>query len=155
DGSAALASDGGDAHRARTVAQRERADGVEDHVGVVLAGRGHDLVRSLYMERLSYIDEFATRVDASPERTWDAVARAMRAQMPGWNGFARVLGTIPASSEGDWRADDPTGATTPGFEVVAAQRPTRLELRGRHRFASYALVFQIDEESVRARTYAT
>ncbi|WP_157592243.1 hypothetical protein [Solirubrobacter soli] len=37
---------------------------------------------------------------------------------------------------------------------VAAQHPGRLELRGRHRFARYALVFLIDGGRVRAQTYA-
>jgi hypothetical protein len=49
---------------------------------------------------------------------------------------------------------DLAGATLPGFAVVEASRSSRLELRGHHRFSSYALVFLIDDEGVRAQTYA-
>jgi hypothetical protein len=74
--------------------------------------------------------------------------------MSGGGALARVLGASPNAVSGDW-SGDLTGATLPGFAVVEAQRPVRLELRGQHRFSSYALVFLIDEGSVRAQSYAT
>jgi hypothetical protein len=105
------------------------------------------------MERLSYIDEYDTRVDGPPEQTWTAITRALRGQLKGFPALVRILGATPAARSGDWNGDL-TGATLPGFEVVDAQRPERLELRGRHRFARYSLVFLIDGERVRAQTYA-
>jgi hypothetical protein len=105
------------------------------------------------MERLSYIDEYDARVEGPPELTWTAVTRALRGQLKGFPALVRVLGASPAERSGDWNGDL-TGATLPGFEVVDAQRPERLELRGRHRFARYSLVFLIDGERVRAQTYA-
>ena len=105
------------------------------------------------MERLPYIDEFATPVDAPPERTWEAITRVLREELKGATPLVRVLGAAPAERSGDWDGDL-AGATLPGFAVADAERPQRLELRGRHRFASYALVFLIEPGRVRAQTYA-
>ncbi len=105
------------------------------------------------MERPPYIDEYAAKVPANPERTWDALLRVLRTDLSGGGPLVRILGASPSARSGDW-AGDLTGATLPGFAVTEANRPTRLELRGHHRFASYALVFLIDEDKVRAQTYA-
>lgn len=105
------------------------------------------------MERLPFIDEHAARVRASPERTWDALVRVLRSDLSGGGLLARVLSARPRARSGDW-SGDLTGATLPGFAVAEAQRPARLELRGQHRFSSYALVFLIDGDRVRAQTYA-
>ena len=105
------------------------------------------------MERLPYIDEFATPVAAPPERTWEAITRVLREELKGATPLVRVLGAAPAERSGDWDGDL-AGATLPGFAVADAERPQRLELRGRHRFASYALVFLIEPGRVRAQTYA-
>jgi hypothetical protein len=105
------------------------------------------------MERLPYIDEYAIRVEGPADRTWVAITRALRGQAKGLPALVRVLGATPGERSGDWNGDL-NGATIPGFEVVDAQRPERLELRGRHRFARYSLVFLLDGERVRAQTYA-
>jgi hypothetical protein len=105
------------------------------------------------MERLPYIDEFAIRVEGPPARTWVALTRVLRGELKNARGLVRVLGATPGERSGDWDGDL-TGATLPGFAVAEARRPERLELRGRHRFARYQLVFLIDSERVRARTYA-
>ncbi|MDQ3340243.1 MAG: hypothetical protein M4D80_34225 [Myxococcota bacterium] len=107
------------------------------------------------MTDLPYIDEHAAPVSKSAEQTWDAVVRTLRAEFSGGAAFARVLGAAPIRASGDWSgAGDVTGATLPGFAVVDAQRPSRLELRGQHRFSRYALVLLIDDTQVRAQTYA-
>jgi hypothetical protein len=106
------------------------------------------------MERLPYIDEYAAAVAGPPERTWDAVTRVLRGELKGARGLTRILGAAPGERTGDWNGDL-DGATLPGFAVVDARRPERLELRGRHRFARYSLVFLIDGDRVRAQTYAT
>jgi hypothetical protein len=77
----------------------------------------------------------------------------LRGELKGGSPLLRVLAATPAARSGDWNGDL-TGATLPGFAVASAERPVRLELRGRHRFASYALVFLIEGGSVRAQTYA-
>jgi hypothetical protein len=86
------------------------------------------------MERLPYIDEHAISVDASAAETWSALLRVM-CRDPG----------------------DPT--TVPvGFGLDEATPPRRLALKGRHPFAVYRLVFELDPGSegvrVRALTWA-
>ena len=106
------------------------------------------------MERLPYIDEYATRVEGPADHTWVAITRVLRGELEGARRLTRILGAAPGERSGDWNGDL-DGATLPGFAVVDARRPARLELRGRHRFARYSLVFLIDGERVRAQTYAT
>ncbi|MGB9307181.1 MAG: hypothetical protein WCB92_26895 [Mycobacterium sp.] len=81
------------------------------------------------MERLPYIDEHAISVDASAAESWSALLRVM-CRDPG----------------------DPT--TVPlGFTLDEATPPRRLALKGRHLFAVYRLVFELDPggEGVRLR----
>lgn len=105
------------------------------------------------MERLPYIDEFAIQVEGPPARTWVALTRVLRGELKLAHGLTRLLGATPGERSGDWDGDL-DGATLPGFAVAQARRPERLELRGRHRFARYELVFLIDGGRVRAQTYA-
>jgi hypothetical protein len=86
------------------------------------------------MERLPYIDEHAISVDADPEATWPAVLRVMCSD-------PRDPSTVPL-----------------GFVLEEARPPERFALKGRHWFAVYRLVFELDPESggtrVRAVTWA-
>lgn len=87
------------------------------------------------MERLPYIDEHARSVAGN------------RAQV--WRGLLRVVCKNP---------DDPT--TVPiGFVLGSVTETKQLELRGRHWFSRYALVFELDEQDpdhtrVRAQSWA-
>jgi hypothetical protein len=68
------------------------------------------------------------------------------------------LGLQPALASGDWSGGVEAGATLPGFVVEQACPPSRLALRGRHRFSRYALVFELEDRGpdgtrVRARTW--
>ncbi len=87
------------------------------------------------MERLPYIDEHATTVEANREETWSALLRVMC-------------------------RDPHDPSTVPiGFVVDEARAPERFALKGRHPFAVYRLVFELDEESahrtrLRALTWA-
>ena len=87
------------------------------------------------MERLPYIDEHAITVGANREETWSAL----------W----RVMCRDP---------HDPS--TVPiGFVLDEARRPRRFALRGRHPFAVYRWVFELDDEPahrtrLRALTWA-
>jgi hypothetical protein len=87
------------------------------------------------MERLPYIDEHATTVGANREETWSALLRVM-CRNP------HDPSTVPI-----------------GFVVDEARAPERFALKGRHPFAVYRLVFELDDESahrtrLRALTWA-
>jgi hypothetical protein len=86
------------------------------------------------MERLPYIDEHATTVDTNREETWSALLRVMCRD-------PRDPSTVPT-----------------GFVLDEARPPERFALKGRHPFAVYRLVFELDPASegtrVRARTWA-
>jgi len=72
------------------------------------------------MERLPYIDEHAITIDATREETWSGVLRVM--------------------------CRDPHNPSTvpPGFVLDEARPPDRFALKGRHPFAIYRLVFELD-----------
>jgi len=74
------------------------------------------------MKRLPYIDEHAISVHASAAETWSALLRKM--------------------------CRDPEDPTTvlPGFRLEEATPPQRLALKGRHLFAVYRLVFELEPE---------
>lgn len=86
------------------------------------------------MERLPYIDEHAIAVHASAAEAWSALLRTM--------------------------CRDPADPTTVplGFRLVEANPPHRLALKGRHPFAAYRLVFELEPERddvrLRAQTWA-
>jgi hypothetical protein len=112
------------------------------------------------MKRPPYIDEYATSVAAGPERTWSALRSVLRSQLSGAAGapLVKALGVAPAHAAGDW-SGELDGATLPGFAVAQSTPHSRLELRGRHRFSRYALIFELDDTGtgttrLRARTYA-
>jgi hypothetical protein len=82
------------------------------------------------MERLPYIDEHAISIDANIGEVWAALLR--------------VMCRDPA---------DPS--TVPvGFELDEAVEPRRLALKGRHPFAVYRWVFELDDLGERTRLRA-
>ncbi|KQH80374.1 MULTISPECIES: hypothetical protein [Mycobacterium] len=86
------------------------------------------------MKRLPYIDEHAIAIHASPEQTWAALlAKTCR--------------------------DPADPSTVPfGFTLEEATPPRRLALKGRHPFAAYRLVYELDPAAdgvrLRALTFA-
>lgn len=99
-------------------------------------------------------------IGAPRERAWTALIATVRGlgrTVP--SALAGPWGLQPARAQGDWSAAPRAGDCLPGF-VVERSRPQReLALRGRHRFARYALVFELDETAgggctLRARSYA-
>ncbi|MEB3984110.1 DUF2867 domain-containing protein [Mycobacterium sp. 663a-19] len=87
------------------------------------------------MERLPYIDEHAITVDANRDHTWSALLR--------------VLCRDPR---------DPSSVPF-GFVLDEARPPSRFALKGRHTFAVYRWVFELDARPdgrtrVRAATWA-
>jgi hypothetical protein len=103
------------------------------------------------MEPLPYIDEHRQRVDAPADVIWSALLKVLRG-MSGGAPLARILGCDPVRGTAEF-AGRP-GEAVPGFRVAEAEPGQRLVLRGRHRFANYALTFLIDREGLRAQTHA-
>lgn len=113
------------------------------------------------MERLPYIDEHSIEIGATRDRVWRALAPTLRSDLASFVSVAlvRLLALAPAEARGDWRTAPREGDTLPGFAVAEALPPERLALRGRHRFSSYALIFELDETGperciLRAQTWA-
>ncbi len=87
------------------------------------------------MERLPYIDEHAITIDANRADTWSALLRVMCRD-----------------------PHEPAGVPI-GFVLDEAREPERFALKGRHAFAVYRWVFELDAEAagrtrVRAATWA-
>lgn len=86
------------------------------------------------MERLPYIDEHATTLDADAATTWAAVLRTM--------------------------CTDPAAPRPPlGFAIGECTPRQRLVLKGQHPFAVYEWIFELDElgphrTRVRSQTWA-
>lgn len=97
------------------------------------------------LESLPYVDEHATFVDASAERTWDALIAVVAGQgaSPVGHRVAQALGCVADSVSGEPGA---IGSTIPGFIVSRAVPPAVLALMGEHRFSRYALIFRIAEQ---------
>lgn len=80
------------------------------------------------MERLPYIDEHAITIDANRDDTWAALLRVMC-------------------------RDPQDSSTVPfGFALDEARPPARFALKGRHWFAVYRWVFELDALDGAART---
>jgi hypothetical protein len=112
-------------------------------------------------QQLPYIDEHSTTIDASCERVWSVLTQALRKDFDssGSAPVARVLGLVPSRTRGDWSGTLHPGDALPGFAVAETRPLERLELRGRHRFSSYALIFELDAIgsarcTLRAQTWA-
>ncbi len=102
------------------------------------------------MERLPYIDEHAVEVDAAREEAWSALIGVVRGSFAGEGRRlgARALGCHPADTRGEWADGPRVGASLPGFCVAESTAPARLALEGRHRFSTYALIFELDAVDV-------
>jgi hypothetical protein len=101
---------------------------------------------------LPFIDEHAVTIDAPADRIWSALLSVLRRAMGGAGRWARVLGCDPL--EATPMFDGKPGDTLPGFRVSEAEPGQRLALRGRHRFARYALTFLVDGNRLRALSHA-
>jgi hypothetical protein len=105
------------------------------------------------MEQLPYIDEHSLRVDAPADAVWAALLEFLRRQMAGSARLARLLGCDP--TQGTERFAGQPGDAVPGFRVLEVDPGRRLVLRGRHRFADYALTFVLEDGRLSARSHAT
>jgi hypothetical protein len=103
------------------------------------------------MEPLPYIDEHRQPCDAPADVVWSALLKVLRG-MSGGAPLARILGCDPVRGTAEFAGR--AGEAVPGFRVAEAEPGRRLVLRGRHRFANYALTFLIDRDGLRAQTHA-
>lgn len=88
---------------------------------------------------LPFLDEHQRFVLASPSRTWGALDDYVGRLTGSSHGLLfLLLGTVPRS----------------GFEIVRTDPPREVVLSGRHRFATYRLVFRVDPEGEHARLRA-
>jgi hypothetical protein len=94
---------------------------------------------------LPRVDEHATDIAAGVEEVWPILLDNVDGAFAGTGMalYARVVGSP------DWAASGPRplaeGSTVPGFQVVTVVPEAELVLAGRHRFASYALIFRLEE----------
>jgi hypothetical protein len=90
-------------------------------------------------------------VNASADAVWRALLKVLR-EMGGTGPLARVLGCDPLRGTAEFAGR--LGDAVPGFRVAEAEPGARLALRGRHRFANYALTFRFDGQYLSAETHA-
>ncbi|HEX3224160.1 MAG TPA: hypothetical protein VHR35_16490 [Nocardioides sp.] len=91
---------------------------------------------------LPFVDEHRACLPHPRERVWSALDRYAARSLRLPPRLALVLGTDPAE----------------GFARTTVRAPERLDLEGRHRFSTYLLRFDLDENGdgtvLRASTYA-
>jgi hypothetical protein len=104
------------------------------------------------MDDLPYIDEHSQQIAAPADLVWAALLAVLRRGTRAGEPIARLLGCDPAQGTAEFTGRP--GDAVPGFRVVEAEPGRRLVLRGRHRFATYALTFVLDGGRLRAQTHA-
>ncbi len=91
---------------------------------------------------LPRVDEHATEVAADADAVWRGIGDVLDHSKLG-PGYARLVGCADRTVSGPRPLAQ--GSTVPGFRVASADRGRELVLIGRHHFATYALVFRLDE----------
>lgn len=104
------------------------------------------------MSELPFVDEHVVRCEGSVDAVWSALLAELRRIGAGGATLASLLGCEPARATPTF--DGRPGETVPGFRIAAAVPGRRLELVGRHGYASYSLTFVLDGDRLRARTHA-
>ncbi|MEI5585516.1 MULTISPECIES: NUDIX domain-containing protein [unclassified Agromyces] len=89
---------------------------------------------------LERIDEHAIEVPIEPDLAWSALERVVEGI--GGRRLASALGCEDTTASGPRPLE--AWSSVPGFHVVSVERPERLALAGRHRYADYELVFRLD-----------
>lgn len=109
---------------------------------------------------LPHVDEHRTAVAAGADDVWRALLDAMDRLASGAvaRGYARVVGCADTAPAGPRPLAE--GSAIPGFHVTRAVPGSALVLEGRHRFSTYALIFQLEplddhRTLLRAETRAT
>lgn len=123
-------------------------------------GRPGTEVTLMHADALPQLDEHTTVIAADDDRVWEALLQVVDAagSRAGAAILLWILGCDDRTASGPRPLEQ--GSTTPGFRVAVAAPRRELILAGRHRFASYELVFHIDrrdlcETQLRAVSRAT
>ena len=97
------------------------------------------------LESLPFVDEHFIEIAAEPADVWRAVVKGVTEATDGptWSQGAKRLGCAHTGNGGD---PGTIGWTRPGFVVTRAVEPAVLAFMGKHRFATYALIFTILEK---------
>lgn len=103
--------------------------------------------------KLPFVDRHCVEVAAGADDTWRSLLEILPSLFAGRGkeAFARALGCEERGVTGPSPIAE--GSTFPGFRVVRAS-PPRLVAEGRHRFSSYALTFNVEEDGEGARICA-
>jgi hypothetical protein len=97
--------------------------------------------QALPLTGLPRIDAHAVEVAAAPERVW----AALLAERPRGSSLRTLGAALLGCRERRTRGPlDRAGSTLAGFRVAHAQPSSELALAGEHRFARYALTFEIE-----------
>lgn len=104
-------------------------------------------------DHLPFIDRHCIEVSGSPAAVWTALGEVLPRAFGGKasSRFARLVGCEHTDVEGH---PLDVGSTLVGFRVAEIEPQRSVTLRGRHRFSRYALVFELENQSVCAKTYA-
>ncbi len=94
---------------------------------------------------LPRLDEQSVEAEAGPDAVWASVLAHLERSFIGraTERYARLVGCEDLVPAGPRPLAE--GSVVVGFHVVAADPPSELVLRGRHRFSDYALIFRVDE----------
>ncbi|MEV0978458.1 hypothetical protein [Streptomyces sp. NPDC049915] len=91
---------------------------------------------------LPFVDEQTALVDAEPDVVWRALGDVLEGSWGRWGRVVRLLGCADVTASGPRPLAE--GSALRGFRVAVADPGRELTLVGRHRFASYALVFRLE-----------
>lgn len=110
-------------------------------------------LRHAEIAELPFVDRHCIQVAGSPADTWAALAHVLARSFGGkassW--FARVVGCTDTAVTG---APLSVGSTVAGFRVVEVQSERSVTLAGHHRFSRYALIFDLEGDTLCATTRA-
>lgn len=99
----------------------------------------------MQIAELPYVDEHAISITASVDEVWLSLLDTLDGgfSRSGMARYARIVGCVDCTASGPRPLAH--GSTIPGFRVAAADPGRELVLEGRHRFATYALVFRLEQ----------
>lgn len=94
---------------------------------------------------LPYIDAHTTVITAETDDIWRTLGEAVERTFSrrGMTRYAKLVGASPCTASGPRPFE--VGSTVPGFRVVSVDPGRELTLRGSHRYATYALLFHLEQ----------
>lgn len=104
------------------------------------------------MTKLPFVDRHQTEFFVSADLVWSSLLELFRTEMSSASSFARALGCDPIIATKTFQGT--VGESVAGFRIAEAEPKRRLVLEGRHRFAQYRLIFNLDHRVLSAETFA-